>query len=298
MAHTVAVVGIGAMGTGMTRCLLKGGFDVRGYDVRPEALELLVGEGVVPATSPADAGLGADLALVVVLNADQVEEVVFGPDGLAQSLVPGSVVVSAATVSASRARAMAQRAVERGLRWVDAPISGGTHRANDGTLTSMVGGETADVERARPLLEAYSRDVFHLGPVGAGSTAKMVNQVLVYCHLAAASEAMTLCRKLGVDQQAVYDVICTALGTSAVFEARVPHMLDGSFESGGSLRIALKDLGIVEDTARELGIPMPMSAQATQLFRATAASSGLDVDDLAVAQLMARLAGVPTPRAG
>src|SRR6185295_19401488 len=135
-----------------------------------------------------------------------------------------------------------------------------------------------------------SRDIFHLGPVGAGSTAKMVNQILVYCNLAASAEAMTLCRKLGVDGQAVYDVICTAMGASTVFEMRVPHILDGTYLSGGSMRIALKDLGIIEETARELGVPMPMSAQATQLFRAAAGSGLLDQDDLAVAQLMERLA--------
>jgi len=144
----------------------------------------------------------------------------------------------------------------------------------------------------RPLLEAFSRDVFHLGPVGAGSTAKLVNQVLVFCNLASTVEAMTLCRKLGADQQAIFDVIRTAVGTSAIFEMRVPKLLDGTYASGGSMRIALKDLGIIEETAREIGMPMLMTTQATQLFRAAAAGGNLDGDDLAVAHLMERLAGV------
>jgi 3-hydroxyisobutyrate dehydrogenase len=120
----------------------------------------------------------------------------------------------------------------------------------------------------------------------------MVNQILVFCNLAATAEAMTLCRKAGADPKAVYDVICTAMGASAIFETRVPKIIDGSYASGGSLRIALKDLGIVEDTARELGMPMLMSSQATQLFRATAAAGMLDQDDLAVARLIEQLAGV------
>jgi 3-hydroxyisobutyrate dehydrogenase len=292
MVHTIAVVGIGAMGSGMARSLREQGFSVRGFDIRPEALEAVRPDGVEATASSAEAGTGAEAAVVVVLNADQVEQAVFGPDGLAQSLPAGTPVVCAVTMSAARARGFGERAKERGLRWLDAPISGGTVRAANGTLTTMVGADAADLAAARPILDAYSRDIFHLGPVGAGSTAKMVNQILVYCNLAASAEAMTLCRKLGVDGQAVYDVICTAMGASTVFEMRVPHILDGTYLSGGSMRIALKDLGIIEETARELGVPMPMSASATQLFRAASGAGMLDQDDLAVARLMEQLAGI------
>jgi len=291
--HTVALIGVGAMGSGVARCLLDKGFAVRGYDVRPEPLDQLRSDGGIACTSSEEAAKGADLAVLLVLNADQVEDAVFGSHGLTQTLRPGTVIVSATTMSASRARALASRAVEAGFAWLDAPVSGGTLRAAEGTLTSMVGGDSADIDRARPVLEAYSRDVFHLGEVGSGSTAKMVNQVLVYCHLAAAAEAMTLCSKLGVDRQAVYDVICTAMGASAIFESRVPRLIDGTYQSGGSLRIALKDLGIVEETARELSLALPMTAQATQLFRATAAAGMLDQDDLAIARLLAHMAGLP-----
>jgi 3-hydroxyisobutyrate dehydrogenase-like beta-hydroxyacid dehydrogenase len=142
------------------------------------------------------------------------------------------------------------------------------------------------------MIEAYSRDIFHLGPIGAGSTGKIVNQILVYCNLASTVEAITLCQKLGADPHAIYDVICTSMGASTVFQMRVPKILDGSFESGGSLKIALKDLGIVEEIARENAVPMPMSAQATQLFRATAASGASDQDDLALAKLVARMHGL------
>jgi 3-hydroxyisobutyrate dehydrogenase len=195
-------------------------------------------------------------------------------------------------MSPARAKALAHEAESKGLRWLDAPISGGTVRAADGTLTSIVGGDADALAQARPMVEAYSRDIFHLGPVGAGSTGKIVNQVLVYCNLASTVEAVTLCQKLGADPQAVYDVICTSMGASTVFQMRVPRILDGSYQSGGSLAIALKDLGIVEEIARENAVPMPMTAQATQLIRATAASSGVDQDDLAVARLVQHLAGL------
>ncbi len=292
MAQTVGFVGLGAMGSGMARCLVRAGFQVRGVDVRPAATEQLVRDGGVACRSAAEAGAGADVAAVIVLNAEQVDEVVFGADGLAQSLERGSLVVCMSTMSPARSRALAARAAEAGLGWLDAPVSGGVVRAAEGSLTVMVGGEATDLERSRAVLDAFAQHVFHLGPVGTGSTAKMVNQILVYCNLASTVEAMTLCRKAGADPRAVYDVIKTAMGASAIFESRVPNMLDGTYQSGGSLRIALKDLGIVEETARELGMPLMMSSQATQLFRATAAMRSIETDDLEIARLMEQLAGI------
>ena len=287
--QTVALIGIGAMGSGMARCLLAKGFAVRGYDIRPEALNV---DGLTSTRDAADAGTGADIALIVVLNADQAADATFGDSGLATTLKPGSVVVCASTMAPARAKALAHEAEQKGLRWLDAPISGGTVRAAEGSLTSMVGGDSAALEQARPMLEAYSRDIFHLGPTGAGSTAKMVNQILVYCNLASTVEAITLCQKLGADPQAIYDVICTSMGASTVFQTRVPKILDQTYESGGSMRIALKDLGIIEEIGRENAVPLPMSAQATQLMRAAAASGGADGDDLAVARLVARMHGL------
>ncbi|MDQ6670058.1 MAG: NAD(P)-dependent oxidoreductase [Chloroflexota bacterium] len=292
MPQTVAFVGLGAMGSGMARSLVRKEFTVRGYDLREEPREQLGLAGGQPCRSAADAGKGADIAVVIPLNADQVEQAIFGELGLAETLVRGSVVVCMSTMSPGRARELGARAAAAGLAWLDAPVSGGTVRAADGTLTTMVGGESADLDRARAAIEAFSSHVFHLGPVGAGSIAKMVNQILVFNNLVASVEAMMLCRKAGGDPQAVYDVICTAMGTSAVFESRVPRLIDGSYHTGGSLRIALKDLGIVEDTARELGLPMLMTAQSTQLYRATAAAGMLDQDDLAIARLMEQLAGL------
>jgi L-threonate 2-dehydrogenase len=292
MAQTVAFVGLGAMGSGMARCLVHKEFTLRGYDTRPEPLEQLGLDGGQPCRSAAEASQGAQVAVVIPLNADQVEQAIFGKHGLAETLQPGSVVVCMSTMSPARSRALGAQVTAAGLAWLDAPVSGGTVRAGEGTLTTMVGGEAADLDRARPVIEGFSSHVFHLGPVGAGSTAKMVNQILVYCNLVASVEAMTLCRKAGADPQAVYDLICTAMGSSAIFESRVPKLIDGSYQSGGSLRIALKDLAIVEDTARELGLPMLMTAQATQLFRATAAGGMLDQDDLAVARVVERLAGI------
>lgn len=290
---TLAFVGLGAMGSGMARCLARAGVAVRAFDTRPEPLQAFAEDtGSVVCRSSAEAGEGADVAIVIVLTADQAEAAVFGADGLAHTLRPNAPVVCMSTMSPGRARSLADKAAGLGLRWIDAPVSGGMQRAADGTLTTMVGADAVDLAEVRPVLASFSRDIFHLGPVGAGSTAKLVNQVLVYCNLAATAEAVALCRKLGADLQVIYDVIRTAVGTSAIFEMRVPKIIDGSYASGGSMRIALKDLGIAEETAREMAVPMPMMAQATQLFRAAASSGMLDGDDLGVARLLEQLAGV------
>jgi putative dehydrogenase len=293
MPQTIAFVGLGSMGAGMVRCVARRGFAVRPYDVRPEPVQAFAEETGSPVcASAAEAADGAEAAVVIVLTADQAQDVVFGTNGLAEKLPSSAPVVCMSTMSPNRARSLAGQAATRGLRWIDAPVSGGTQRAAEGTLTTMVGADPADLDSVRPLLQSFSRDVFLLGPVGAGSTAKLVNQVLVFCNLAATAEAVTLCRKLGVDLQTIYDVICTAVGTSAIFEMRVPKIIDGTYSSGGSLRIALKDLGIAEETARDLALPMPMTAQATQLFRAAASAGMLDGDDLAIARVFEHLAGL------
>lgn len=288
----VAFVGLGSMGLGMALNLARKGFQVRGYDVRSERTEELREWGGYAATSPADAGAGARAAVIMVLTADQAEEVAFGPNGLVQSLPRGAPLVCMSTMSPSRARQLAERAAQAGLRYLDAPVSGGSHRAESGTLTAMVGGADEDLEAVRDVLQGFCQHIFHLGPVGSGSTAKMVNQILVFTGLAAIGEAMAICARSGADQRAVYEVVRTSMGTSAVFEAWGPAILDGSFQSHSTFRIALKDLGIVEEAARELGIPQFMAATATQLFRAAASAGSLDDDQASVARLSARLSGL------
>src|SRR5690348_17115385 len=157
MPQTVAFVGLGAMGAGMARCLARGGFTVRPYDIRPDPLQAFAEDtGSVACRSSAEAGTGADAAVVIVLTADQAQQTVFGEAGLAASLPRGAPVVCMSTMSPGRARALAAQAADRNLRWVDAPVSGGTERAAEGTLTTMVGAEAADLERARPMLDAFS----------------------------------------------------------------------------------------------------------------------------------------------
>src|ERR1700716_837246 len=168
MAQTVAIVGLGSMGAGMARSLVRNELTVRGYDIRSEPLERLAVDGGQPCRSAADAATGAQVAVVIVLTADQAEQAIFGENGLAETLAPGSVVVCMSTMSPARTQELGARAAGMGLGWLDAPVSGGTVRADEGTLTTMVGGDAAALETARPVIEGFSRYVFYLGPVGAG----------------------------------------------------------------------------------------------------------------------------------
>src|SRR6266700_7303251 len=153
MAQTVAIIGLGSMGSGMARSLVRNKFTVRGYDIRSERSERLATDGGQPCRSAADAATGADVAVVIVLTADEAEQAIFGEHGLAETLAPGSVVVCMSTMSPARTQELGARATAVGLGWLDAPVSGGTVRADEGTLTTMVGGDAGNLERARPVLE-------------------------------------------------------------------------------------------------------------------------------------------------
>jgi 3-hydroxyisobutyrate dehydrogenase len=157
VGDTLAFIGLGAMGSGMATCLVRKGFVVHGYDVRGEPAEALRAAGGRVYGSPAEAALGANVALVIVLTADQAENAIFGEDGVASTLTAGSVVVCMTTMSPSRTRDLASRAEAESLRWLDAPVSGGTLRAAEGTLTTMVGGDKADLDRVRHVVEGFSK---------------------------------------------------------------------------------------------------------------------------------------------
>jgi len=290
--RTVAFIGLGSMGMRVAIRLVAAGFTVRGYDVRADLEPTLVSGGGRFCTSAAEAAEGAEFAALMVLNADEAEQAAFGAQGLSTALASGAVVLCLSTVSPTQARRLAERAQAGGLRWLDAPVSGTPERAAAGALTLMVGGETTDLADVRGLLDAIAERVFHVGPVGAGSTVKMANQAMGFANLVAASEVMALVRKAGVDPQVVYDVVRTSLGSSAVFEARWPRVLDRSFHSGAALRLVLKDLQIVEEAARALDVPLFTIAHAAQFYRAAAASSPAEADHLEVARLAERLSGL------
>jgi len=291
----VAVIGLGSMGFGMAQSLARKGFDVAGTTLNAQAVKRFAAHGR-GAASPAAAAAQAAIAVTVVVNAAQTRKVLFGPDGAASAMSPGTVIVSSATMSPKDAESLATEAEGSGLLYLDAPISGGAIRAAEGALTMLASGSDAAFAKAQPALDAMAATLYRLGDSpGIGAAFKMVNQLLAGVHIAAASEAIVFAKRLGLDIGKVYEVITGSAGNSWMFENRVPHVLEGDYTPRSAVDIFTKDLGIVADMSRDTKFPTPIAAQALQMFLMTAAAGMGRDDDASVARLYAQIANLDLP---
>ncbi|HET8632062.1 MAG TPA: NAD(P)-dependent oxidoreductase [Thermomicrobiales bacterium] len=292
MAGTIGVVGLGNMGGGMAANLLKAGFSVAVYDVRPEAAEPLIAAGARRAESLRDLAAACDTALVMVLNFAQVREVVLGADGLAAALAPGSTVIVSSTIAPDEARSLAAPLAGRGLRCLDAPVTGGKSGAEAGTLSIMVGGDREVFDAHQAMLAAMAANIYYCGPLGAGETAKMCNQLMAGVTLMATAECLTLAAAAGMDRRLLYEIITHGAGDCWMFRHRGARLVAGDDEVTSRLDIWPKDLGIVLDTADKLHLPLLLATAARQwAVMGVAAGHGAD-DDTAVARVMEQFAGV------
>ncbi len=294
----VGVIGLGAMGMGAAVNLVRKGHLVMGCDVREVVRREFVaagGRGVgTPAALPAD----TEAVLILVVNAAQQEDVLFGEAGCAGRLPRGAVVICSTTISPDAARRLEVRLNDAGLLMLDAPVSGGKAGADAGTMTVMASGPAAAFEKAGPVLEAISGKVWRLGDAaGAGSTVKMVNQLLAGVHIATAAEALALGIRAGADPETLYDVICSSAGSSWMWQNRVPHVLTGDDTPLSAVNIFVKDLGIVLDQARAFSFPAPLAAAAHQLFLGASAMGNGTKDDAFVIRVWEALAGIKLPEA-
>lgn len=297
MAMQIAVIGLGSMGFGMATSMLRAGHTTYGYDLSPKQVAAFQKAGGAQGELDQTAG-NLDAVVIVVLNAAQTNEVLFGTQGIAASLKSGTVVVACATVSPDFAREMEAKCATLGLLYLDAPISGGAKKAADGALSIMAAGTASAFEAADPILDATAASVFRLGDTaGPGSAMKAVNQLLAGVHIAAMAEALTFGMTQGVSPQTFVEVISKCAGTSWMLENRAPHIVNGDYTPHSSVNIWPKDLGIVLDVAKSAGFGAPLTAAAMQQFLA-AAGSGLGAeDDSAVAKVYARNAGLVLPGA-
>lgn len=283
MSRQVGVIGLGAMGLGVARSLLRAGFSVHACDVRDSVLDAFVAEGGVRCASPAELGKQCEVVITLVVNAAQTEAVLFGEHGAVAAMRPGALVIASATVAPDFAVQLGARVEAAGLLMLDAPVSGGAARAASGEMTMMTSGPVAAYAACEDVLAAIAAKVYRLGDAyGAGSKVKIINQLLAGVHIAAAAEAMALGLREGVDPDALYDVITHSAGNSWMFENRVPHILNGDFTPLSAVDIFVKDLGLVLDTARRTRFPLPLSATAHQMFMNASSSGHGGEDDSAV----------------
>ncbi|MEK9672657.1 MAG: L-threonate dehydrogenase [Rhodospirillaceae bacterium] len=269
-----ALIGLGAMGMGMAHSALKAGIDTAGCDIKETARDAFADAGGRAAQTPAEAAHGADAVAIVVINAKQTEAVLFGPNGdnrggVMETLAPGAVVLGCATMPPDFVRGLAARVIDAGALYLDAPISGGPIRSAAGELSVMASGTKDAFDRARPLLDAVALTVYELGDEpGSGSTMKMVNQLLAGVHIATAMEALALGIKAGLDAETVFRVITGSAGNSWMFQNRVPHVLENDYSPKSAVEIFIKDLGIVLEEGKRLGMPLPISETALDRYQA------------------------------
>lgn len=294
----VAVIGLGSMGYGVAVSVLRAGHTVYGFDIAPAQVERFLADGGTPGALEDVAG-GLDAVVVVVLNAAQTESVLFGENGVVPRLGAGAVVLSCATVPPVFARDMEGRCGACDVRYLDAPISGGSVKAAEGKLSVMASGTPEAFAAARPVLDATAETVFELGDsAGAGSAMKAVNQLLAGVHIATMAEALTFGMTQGVAPQQFLEVISKCAGTSWMLENRAPHIVAGDYTPHSSIEIWPKDLGIVLDIARGAKFSAPITAAALQQFLAASGSGLGGEDDAAVAKVYARNANLTLPGEG
>ena len=293
--ETIAVFGLGSMGFGIASSIRQAGHGTYGFDVNEDSVVRFVGEGGLNDV-PEVVGPVADTVVVVVLNAQQTESVLFGEQGIVEHMKDGASVIGCATVSPDFARDMAARCLERGVHYLDAPISGGSIKAASGQLTVMASGSGEAFSAAKTALDAMAETVFELGnEAGAGSAMKAVNQLLAGVHIATMAEALTFGLTQGVSAEKFLEVISKCAGSSWMLENRAPHIIDGDYTPHSSVDIWPKDLGIVLDIAKSAKFSAPITAAALQQFLAASGSGLGKEDDAAVAKVYARNAGITLP---
>ncbi len=279
----VGVIGLGAMGFGMASSLRRAGYNVRVFDVRPQVAQKFAADGGAVCTSPAEIGVTCEIVVSVVVNAAQTESVLFGDDGAAAAMKPGSLFIMCSTVDPNWSVALETRLAARNILYLDAPISGGAAKAASAQMTMMTAGTQAAYDKAGATLDAMAAKVYKLGDkAGAGSKVKIINQLLAGVHIAVAAEAMALGLREGVDPAALYEVITHSAGNSWMFENRMAHVLAGDYTPLSAVDIFVKDLGLVLDMARATKFPLPLSATAHQMFMQASSAGFGGQDDSAV----------------
>jgi 3-hydroxyisobutyrate dehydrogenase len=284
-------LGLGMMGFPMARRLINAGYDVTVWNRSAGKATALIEAGARLAPQPRDVA-AADIIFMCLTDAAAVEEVVFGPDGFVAVAGAGKLVVDFSSIHPDAARTIAARLkLANGMGWIDAPVSGGTKGAEEGTLAVMAGGDAADIEKVRPYVLAMARRLTHMGPTGAGQTTKLCNQVIVGCAMAVLAEASRLAVNAGINAGKLPEALAGGFADSIPLQLFVPRMVAGIHSPPmGHISTMLKDLDTVIDVARDTSSPVPMSALAAQLFRLAKSSRGADADALEIYKLSAKQA--------
>jgi 2-hydroxy-3-oxopropionate reductase len=287
----IGFIGLGIMGKPMAKNLLKAGHEVVCFDVNKDNVENVVAAGAKAAASAADVASQVPLVITMLPNSPHVKSVVMGEGGVLEGAAEGLILIDMSSIAPLASQEVEKACAQKKVRMLDAPVSGGEPKAVDGTLAIMVGGEKALFDEVRDILLVMGSSAVHCGPIGAGNTTKLANQVIVALNIAAVAEAFTLVRKAGVDPHLVFEAIKGGLAGSTVMNAKAPMMMDSNFKPGFKIDLHIKDLANALDTGHGVGSPLPLTALAREMMETLHADGFGGDDHSALARYYAKLSG-------
>lgn len=287
----IGFIGLGIMGKPMVKNLLKAGHEVLAYDIVQKNVENVVNAGAVSAASIAEVAKNCKLIITMLPNGPQVKEVVLESGGILENAEKGTVLVDMSSIAPGVAKEINDSCLKKGIKMLDAPVSGGEPKAIEGTLSVMVGGDVSTFEEVKEVINAMAASIVHCGEVGAGSTVKLANQVIVALNIAAVSEAFMLSTRAGVAPEAVFDAIKGGLAGSTVMSAKIPMILAGNFAPGFMIDLHIKDLANALDTGHDFGSPLPLTAAVMEVLQYLKSQGMGKNDHSAIAKYYEKLTG-------
>ncbi|WP_342757803.1 2-hydroxy-3-oxopropionate reductase [Kineothrix sedimenti] len=287
----IGFIGLGIMGKPMVNNLLKAGHEVIVYDVIQENVDAAVGAGAASANSSKNVAEQCNLIITMLPNSPHVKSVVLGENGVLAGAKEGTVLVDMSSIAPLASQELCKACAEKGVRMIDAPVSGGEPKAVDGTLSIMAGGEKEVFDQVYDILMAMGASAVHCGDIGAGNTTKLANQIIVALNIAAVSEALMLSTRAGVDPIKVFDAIKGGLAGSTVMNAKVPMITDGNFNPGFKIDLHIKDLNNALETGHGVGAPLPFTAQVMEILQNLHMDGLGQCDHSAIAKYYEKLTG-------
>ncbi len=296
MDKKIGFIGLGIMGKPMAKNLIKAGYSLVVYDLVQQAMAELWNAGAEAASSPASLAGKARTIITMLPNGPEVREVVAGSGGILEGASAGSIIIDMSSIAPGVSQEMSRLCKSKGIRFMDAPVSGGEPKAIDGTLAVMVGCDEADFEPNVKLLKAMGSSVVRTGEVGSGNVTKLANQIVVALNIAAISEAYVLATKAGVDPVLVFDAIKGGLAGSTVMNAKTPMILDRNFKPGFKIKLHIKDLANAIETGHQVGVPLPLTSSVMEMMQALKVDKREELDHSALVQYFEKLAMVEVAR--
>ena len=287
----IGFIGLGIMGKPMCKNLLRKGYECYIYDINEAAVDELVKENAMKVQSAQEAAAQSDVVITMLPNSPHVKQVVLGEAGIISSMRPGSILIDMSSIAPGVSQEVSKALEAKGIEMIDAPVSGGEPKAIDGSLSIMVGGKKEIFDKVEKLLLCMGSSAVYCGNIGAGNTTKLANQIIVALNIAACSEAFTLAKKAGVDPELVFKAIRGGLAGSTVMDAKVPMMLAGNDKPGFKIGLHIKDLNNAMETAHEVGMGLPLTAQVMEMLQTLKAEGYADKDHSALACYYQKLSG-------